>query len=54
VLDCEDQLAFCSQLFLNGNQKSTYTKAAGGTGGAVGLVVVVVSRHDCFVLVLRI
>lgn len=28
---------------------STYTKTAGGTGSAVGIVVVV-SRHDCFVL----
>ena len=34
---------------------STYTEAAGSTGSAVGIVVVVVSRHDCcFVLKIKV
>ena len=33
---------------------STYTKAAGSAGSAVGIVVVVVSRHDYFVLKIKV
>lgn len=44
-----------TQVLLIGDQMSTYTEAAGSTGSAVGIVVVVVSRHDCcFVLKIKV